>query len=399
MTETLNRPARPVPRPPRRTAEAPAPRPVGPGAAAALWAAVAGLLCVVVPVLLVWGTDSRSGVGWWEAVRSAGRFWLAAHGVPLDVPGGRFALTPMGLLLVPLALVARFAGAAARDVRPPTVRAAASLALWTAGPYAVLAALVALVVTGPDVHVSPVPSVLAGLLVGAAGAAVGVLRHARLWRAAWAASSARAQRLAAGAATAIGVLLGAGALLVGIALAVHLDRAADLAAAGDPGPVGGAALVLAGLALLPNAVVWGASWLAGPGFAVGAGTSVAPFAHELGAVPAFPLLAALPGGGVPGWVGALALVVPLGAGAVAGHVVLARLGEASWQRTALEAAAVGPVCGAAVGLLAWLSGGPVGGERLAETGPAPLAVALAVAVATGLAAPAAALLRRRSRAA
>lgn len=396
MTETLNRPPRTVPRPPRRDPGPRSLRPLGPGAAAALWAAVASLLCVVVPVLLVWSTDSRSGVGWWEAVRSAGRFWLAAHGAPLDVPGGRYALTPVGLLLVPLAVVARFAANAARDVGPATVRDAASLALWTAAPYAVLAALVAVVVSGPDVHVSPVPSLLAGLLVGAGGAVVGVLRHERLWRAAWSGLPARVRRLAAAATAATTVLLGAGALVAGASLALHLDRAVELAAAGDPGAVGGAALVLAGLALVPNAVVCGAAWLAGPGFAVGTGTAVSPFAHELGAVPAFPLLAALPEAAVPGWAGVLALAVPVAAGALAGVVVHARLAGGSWQRTALEAAAVGPVCGVVLGLLAWLSGGPVGGERLAEVGPSPWRVALAVALATGTAAAAAALVRRRS---
>ena len=396
MTETLNRPARPMPRPPRRPVAAEPPRsPVALGAAAALWAALAGLLLVLLPVLLAWSTDSRSGTGWAEAVRSAGRFWLVAHGASLDVPGGRYALTPIGLMLVPLALLWRLTGSAARDL-PGGLRPACRLAAAAAVSYAVLAMLVAVACTGPEVHVSPVQSLVGGLLLGAAGAGVGVLRHERLWQAPWDALAPRTRRLAAAGAAATALLLGAGALLVGGSLAAHGTRAADLAGAGDPGALGGFALLLSGLALLPNAVVWGVSWLTGPGFAVGVGTAVGPFGHELGPVPALPLLAALPAGGVPEWVAVLVLSVPLLAGFVAGHLVAGGLGEqvAAWPRTVLEAAAVGPVCGAALGLLAWLSGGAAGGERLVALGPSLVAVALASAATVAVGAVAGALVRR-----
>ncbi|MCW2615547.1 MAG: rane protein, partial [Frankiales bacterium] len=50
-------------------------------------------------------------------------------------------------------------------------------------------------------------------------------------------------------------------------------------------------------------------------------------------------------------------------------------------RVALEAALAGPAAGLVWLLLAGLSGGPVGGERLADVGPGPWAVGLAVSVA------------------
>lgn len=382
MTETLNRPSRPSPMPPRRSAAEPAARsPLALGAGAGVWAVAAGLLVVALPVLLLWAADGRSGTGWWEVVRSAGRVWLLAHGASLDVPGGRIALSPLGLMLVPLALTARFAASAARDAVPSGLRPAAGLALAVALPYAVLTTLVAVLCTGPDVHVSPVQSLLGGLLVAGAGAGVGVLRPARMWRAAWFALSERNRRLLEPVAVATALLAGAGSLLVGGSLAAHLPRAVDLAGSSEPGAAGGAALLLAGLALVPNAVVWGVAWLAGPGFAVGTGTVVSPFDHALGPVPAFPLLAGLPGGGVPEWVAVLVLAVPLLAGAVAGRSVaraLHSLEELSWRRTAAEAAAVGPFVGLAFGLLAWMSGGAFGGERLVQVGPSAWSVLLAV---------------------
>lgn len=398
MTETLNRPSRPSPMPPRRSSTEPVARsPLALGAGAGVWAVVAGLLVTALPVLLFWAVDSRSGTGWGEALRSAGRLWLLAHGASLDVPGGRIALTPLGLMLVPLALTARFAASAARDAVPTGLRPAAGLALAVAVPYSALALVVAILCSGPDVHVSPVQSLLGALLVAGSGALVGVLRPARMWRAAWFALSDRTRRLAEPAAAATALLLGAGALLVGGSLAAHLPKAVDLAGASDPGAAGGAALLLVGLALVPNAVVWGVAWLTGPGFAVGTGTAVSPFDHALGPVPAFPLLAGLPGGGVPEWVAVLVLAVPLLAGAVAGRSVARALSAAddrSWKRTAAEAAAVGPVCGVVLGLLAWMSGGAVGGERLVQVGPSAWAVLLAVSATVAAGSLAGALVQR-----
>ena len=59
----------------------------------------------------------------------------------------------------------------------------------------------------------------------------------------------------------------------------------------------------------------------GPGFAFGVGTAVSPSGSALGAVPAFPMLAALPVGpkaAFPPWLGFFVLVMPYLAGALAG---------------------------------------------------------------------------------
>src|SRR5664280_1133157 len=91
MTDVLTRPAsRPSP-------------PARPGAlvvaapAAAVAAAGAGLLAIAVFVLLAWSADARSGSGTPAALRAAGQVWLTAHGTPVRVPGGVFALLPLGL--------------------------------------------------------------------------------------------------------------------------------------------------------------------------------------------------------------------------------------------------------------------------------------------------------------
>ena len=112
--------------------------------------------------------------------------------------------------------------------------------------------------------------------------------------------------------------LASGALLVGVALAVNMAAADDLYGMLAPGVVGGVLLLLVELAFLPNAVIWGMAYAVGPGFSVGAGTSVSPTGAFLDAVPAFPPLAALPQPGPAPALSLLALAAPFVAGAVGG---------------------------------------------------------------------------------
>ena len=379
MTDTLQRPARPSP--PARTP--PTAGVLLVGLRAALGAAALGLLAVVVPVLVLWAVDDRAGAGALEALRTAGQLWLVAHGVTLEVPGGAYGLTPLGLLLLPGWLLLR----AGRASGPGAAwRRAASVAV----PYALVTGAVALLSATDAVAPSLASAVGWPLLLAATAVLVG--GRSRLPRADGPLRRVRPVL----AATA--VLAGAGALLVAAALALHLPRAADLAGSSGPGVAGGLGLLLAGLALVPNAVLWGASWLAGPGFAVGAGTAVGPFGYELGPVPALPLLAALPGGPVPGWAGALALAVPITAGLLAGVLVHRSLPDASAVRTASEAVLVGVLTGALWTVLAWASGGPAGGERLSHVGPGPWSVGLALTLSVGAGAVvSASVLRYRAR--
>jgi hypothetical protein len=58
--------------------------------------------------------------------------------------------------------------------------------------------------------------------------------------------------------------------------------------------LGGAVLSLGQLVYLPTLIVWGASFAAGPGFAVGAGTAVSPAGTTLGVLPGIPSLGLIP---------------------------------------------------------------------------------------------------------
>lgn len=361
------------------------------GAAAAAGAAARSLLGVGALVLLLWAAEDRARGGVAAAGRAAVQVWLVGHGGHVSVAGGRWGLLPLGLALVP-ALLCRRAGAAVARRSPhsrPAVVAAA-----VAVPYAGLALLVAAAALGPA---GVPPTAVAGaLLLSGAAAARG---------AGWALPRTlvpdAARPVAAAAAAAVGGLLAVGALLAAGSLAVHGGTAVTIARAADPGAVGGLGLLLAGLALLPDVVVWAASWLAGPGFALGTGTGVSPFGVRLGPVPGLPLLAAVPASAPP-LAGALAvLLVPVAAGAVGGLVLRRRVALRSPAALLAHAGGCGALAGLLLGALALLAGGPLGGGRLAAVGPSPWRVAGATGleVALGAGALLAALHRRAARSA
>jgi hypothetical protein len=149
--------------------------------------------------------------------------------------------------------------------------------------------------------------------------------------------------------------------------------------------LGGVAVTIGQLAFVPNFVIWTASWLVGPGFALGEGSTISPLATQVGPLPAIPILGALPVGSLPfGFVGLLAPVV---AGFVVGIVVGARLrSKITGLLLALTGVGIGLVGGLILGLLAWASAGSAGPGRLLQVGPDPVQVAAWAALELGLAA-------------
>jgi hypothetical protein len=185
-------------------------------------------------------------------------------------------------------------------------------------------------------------------------------------------------------------ILGAGALLAGACVAFAAEDTALLFTAFSPGLVGSATLLALSIVYAPTAAVWGASYVAGPGFAVGSGTSVSALEVSIGPLPAFPLFAALPSGPASG-AGYALLAVPLVAGILAG-VAAARRGADGepWSATLLGAALTGPVAGCLLAIAAVAASGPLGGGRMATVGPSAWQLALVTAAEVTLAAVAAA---------
>jgi hypothetical protein len=355
---------------------------LSPGGIAAGWALGSGLIAVTLPVLLIWAADGRSSADSVEAARSAVQLWLLAHGAALQLPHGLLGLTPLGLAALPVALLHRGGRHSVRLLSVTTLGQAGRLVAAIALPYALVATCLTVVAATETVQPDPVRGVLGALAVALVGAGSGVLREAGLLRRVRQ-LPAQARRLAVAAGAAVALLLAAGLALVVMALVLHADRVATLSGATGAGIVGGGGLVLLQLLLGPNAAIWGASWLSGPGFAVGTGTEVSPWGTTLGSVPALPMMAGLPSDAPSTAVAVLSLAVPLAAGVFAAVLLLRRLGPSTVGHAAFEGALVGPAAGLAMMLLAFVSGGPLGDGRLAAVGPSPAWIGLAVAVQVG----------------
>ncbi|NED49997.1 hypothetical protein G3I24_03605, partial [Micromonospora aurantiaca] len=129
------------------------------------------------------------------------------------------------------------------------------------------------------------------------------------------------------------LLCGAGAGAAGLAVATGGGDAADMIGAYRTGVAGQAGITLVSIAYAPNATAWSASYLLGPGFAVGTDTAVRTSEVSVGALPAVPLLAGLPRGPMDGLGGAL-LAVPVLAAMAAGWLLARRLLRAAAEERA-----------------------------------------------------------------
>lgn len=129
--------------------------------------------------------------------------------------------------------------------------------------------------------------------------------------------------VARGTAVVVVGLIGLGAAITAVALFARGGQIVALFQASNVDGLGATVMTLAQLAYLPNLVVWGLAFGAGPGFAVGDGGTVSPAGTQISVVPGIPLLGALPESTSP-WLLLLALV-PVGLGAFAGWIARSRL--------------------------------------------------------------------------
>ncbi|MEV4069460.1 DUF6350 family protein [Nonomuraea fuscirosea] len=369
-----------------------------------------GLAALTTLTLVGWIAAPRGalGAGLPGVFRTAAQLWLAAHHAGFAIPGGRVGLLPLGLMILPAMLLYRAGRWMARDAdlrlrlparlpkNSPKEQAGArrraqlvvvmQAGVSLAAPYALLAGLIALVasneITQPFIGEALLSHFVLAFLCGALATA----RMIGPWRVMLRLLPERVRALTVGTAVATAVLLVAGLALVLVAVVLNFGQVKQLSDVLAPGFVGGVLLALVQLLYLLNAVIWAFSYIAGPGFAIGAETLVAPTGVQLGTVPSLPLLGALPESGpVPAWM-MVVIALPFAAGAVAGVMVARIAPSPSYEAAPLWGFISGVSTGLVAGLLAALSGGPIGGGRLATVGPSPWEVALSVAIEVGVAA-------------
>jgi Family of unknown function (DUF6350) len=346
------------------------------GGVAALAAAGGGLAVLATLTLIGWITAPHVGLGGGliGALRSAGLLWLVAHHVQVTVQGvGKVGLLPLGLVLLPAALIERAGrwmtteGHVTRllDVGP----AAVSIAL----PYALFTGAVAVASQTSVASPSLLQAVLAGFLIAVLASAFGAARAIAPWRKLAKRVPPRPRSVLLGMLAALAVLTVFGAVLSAVSLMVHIGAYKQAVAALNPGIIGSVLLLLASLCYLPNSVIWAVSYMLGPGFAFGVGTAVSPSGSALGQVPWFPMLAAMPVGdkaAFPAWLGFFVLVMPYAAGALAGLMTVRIAPTPTLEAAPVWGLVTGTLTAVVIGFAAKFSGGPLGAGRLASVGPA-----------------------------
>jgi hypothetical protein len=369
-------------KPAERSGRAPLPVAV---AFATLWAAVLSFVPVAAVIGLARTLDGQGGLA--GAVHAGLAGWMLGHGVPIGTSIGSLGLAP---LLLTMLITWRLARAGLHVTRAVGARRTGStgqalLVAFAVGlTYSLVGSLAALAADGRGTEISPGHAALNFFLLGLFAALVGSLRGTD-------ALSVLARRvpqplrhgLRTGLMAAL-FILAAGAAVTGLSVAVGGGQAADTISAYRTGVAGQAGLTLLSLGYGANAAVWAAAYLLGPGFALGTGSAVRLTEVTVGPLPTVPLLAGLPAGPM-GAAGAALLAVPVLAGLAAGWLLTLRLGrdpapgdqpDPPWSRVLGGGLLAGPAAGLALGLLAKLSGGPLGDGRMAVIGPDPWQVTL-----------------------
>ena len=361
----------------------------------AVLVAAIGIAIPLLPLTLLWGLQYGLAIDWAVFWRAAGDIWLLGHGVDvtltldpamataLGFPGAGVPITltiaALGFALLTVLLGIR-AGRRVAETRYRLMGLLVSLATF---------GLVSFGVTYSALHEFARPSIVQGTLLPTAMFAIGVVIGVRNTRSAAARSvtpvrdwlgdrsittrTVLATGLRGGAAAASGILLLAAVVTAG-AIALSYARIITLYESLHTEVLGGIAVTLGEIAFLPNLVIWAASWLVGPGFALGTGSAVSPLATQLGPIPAIPVLGALPQGQLA--LGFVGLVVPVAVAFLVGAILgPGARRELERRELVLVALGIGLVGGVILGLLAWVSGGAAGPGRLVDVGPNPWAVA------------------------
>ncbi|MGN6271674.1 MAG: cell division protein PerM [Protaetiibacter sp.] len=377
----------------------------------ALLVAAIGVAIPLLLATLMWAISFGFAPDWAIFWRASVEVWLVGHGVDvtfaldeltaatIGAPAGTVVIVTiaaLGFALLTLALGVR-AGARVAETGHRMLGELTAFLVFGAA---------SLLLTLSAVHPAARPSIWQGALLPAlvfgVGLVLGVLRadadrgvevHGLLarWTASWnpRVRAGIAAAVKAGAASVMLVVL-VSAVTATIVLAAGYAQVIRLYETLHSEVLGGIVLTAGQFAFVPNVVIWVASWFAGPGFALGAGSQVSPLGTAVGPLPSIPLLGALPSGELSfGYVGLAVPVVAAFLAATAVRPALMRaIGDGSrlvWS--AFVAVGGGVAGGLLFGLLAGMSAGGLGPGRFAEVGPDALAVGLASALefAIGLA--------------
>ena len=271
--------------------------------------AIRGAAFVLLPfafvALIAWATAGSATGTTTDPIRGALWIWLGAHHIPFSLAlpptgiAGYFSYLPWGAMVLPL-LAIRSTFKRALDRLQGDFHNLNGVRVSYSIFYTLLVTGLAFISGSPTVtpqwYLAPIfafsISIIATMSCGAK------LRIAK--------PVALALRL-------MSILLGVSAIAVGLMIVINFSDVKLLVDGLQPGIFGGVLLLILCVLYLPNAAVAFASYIAGSGFAVGAGTLVSPWWHNLDQLPVFPLLGIIPVDRHPMWIVGGFFFVGLGA--------------------------------------------------------------------------------------
>jgi hypothetical protein len=270
--------------------------------------AIRGAALVLLPfafiALVAWATAGSATGTTTDPIRGAAWIWVGAHHIPFSLAlpptgiPGYFSYLPLGAMALPfLAIRNTFTRALDRlqgdfhDING--VRTIYSLF------YTVIVTGISFLIKSPTVtpkwYLAPIfaflISIVATLTCGPrTKMSTPVLIASRL----------------------IAIILGVSMVAVGVLVFLNFSQVKDLHTSLQAGIFGGVLLFLLNLLYLPNAAMAFASYLAGSGFAVGAGTLISPWWYHTDQLPVLPLLGILPNNRHPLFIAAAIGFVAIG---------------------------------------------------------------------------------------
>jgi hypothetical protein len=357
---------------------------------------VAGLVGLGLAVVVVQTLDPTGGLPVSGSIALAGRLWVLAQGGELTLASGPLVLAP---LLLTLAIAWGLSRGARGLVRAHDLTAPRDLAPVAAAGVALhlaLTLLLAVLVNDPGARVGLLRTTAGTVVLAGAAIGWGLVRESGVFDAVLDRLPGPVRPALRGVLAGLLTALALCTAVVAVALASDVHGYAALSRSLGGAGAGALGLLGLGVLLLPNAAAAVLGLAAGPGFFVGSGTLVSVHGVSLSAVPALPLLAALPDTQAVPLIAFASQAVPALAGLVAGTTIGRWFGPADGGSViaGLSGIAAGALLGVLSGALAWVAGGALGDGGLAQVGAPPLATAVAVAAQSGIVAALAATVTR-----
>lgn len=374
------------------------------GALQALIAVAIGFGSLALGLAILWVFENDSQTDFLLAFRTAADIWLLAQGASINVATGNFLaleVEAFKITLMPLGFSIFLGWLAWRVGRT----ASGASEMWPAwlGAVGTFAILNFLIVRAADFKaVAPdqiggliwpvfffTACVLVGSLIGEPKPVYGVAKgmislerkmvndfFSKTFAALpWVIRVVWVPALRAGTGIVVALLI-VSAAAIGLLFAVNWIAVVTFYETVHATFLGGFVITVAQIALLPNFVIFAASWLTGVGFSIGAGSLISPLGSAAGPLPAIPALAILPQGTLD--FGMIAVGVPLllaffATLAIKKHADDVRFEFATPIGSALALGlSIAFVAAFEMALLGWLASGAFGPGRFATSGVDPL---------------------------